>query len=133
MARADLLLDFLQRVHMAEVFISATYDVWNMRPAGFLTGAACTKQSPELHSSARQDGTRIIYVPGKTDEEFRRLGRSKCSRNPGSAIGLRAHTRRGHRNARGQWRRIDRPRDVQRWLAALGRGCMTVSLGLNRG
>ncbi|HMI37440.1 MAG TPA: UDP-2,3-diacylglucosamine diphosphatase, partial [Steroidobacteraceae bacterium] len=129
--RADLLLDFLHRVHMEQLFlVGDIIDVWNMRRDFYW---------PQLHNNVlrtllgkAKHGTRIIYVPGNHDEEFRDLD--------GTVFGnLEVHrdyvhtTRRGQRMLVAHGDEFDAHVKCSRWLAALGSGMYDVSLGLNRG
>ena len=129
--RADLLLEFLHRVHMERLFlVGDIVDVWNMRRDFFW---------PQLHNNVlrtllgkAKHGTRIIYIPGNHDEEFRDLD--------GSVFGnLEVHREYVHTTALGQRLLVahgdefDANVKCSRWLAALGSGMYDVSLGLNRG
>ena len=129
--RADLLLDFLHRVHMEQLFlVGDIVDVWNMRRDFYW---------PQLHNNVlrtllgkAKHGTRIIYVPGNHDEEFRDLD--------GTVFGnLEVHrdyvhtTRRGQRMLVAHGDEFDAHVKCSRWLAALGSGMYDISLGLNRG
>src|SRR5258706_2234410 len=129
--RADLLLDFLHRVHMEQLFlVGDIIDVWNMRRDFYW---------PQLHNNVlrtllgkAKHGTRIIYVPGNHDEEFRDLD--------GTVFGnLEVHrdyvhtTRHGQRMLVAHGDEFDAHVKCSRWLAALGSGMYDVSLGLNRG
>jgi len=129
--RADLLLDFLHRVHMEQHFlVGDIVDVWNMRRDFYW---------PQLHNKVlrtllgkAKHGTRIIYVPGNHDEEFRDLD--------GTVFGnLEVHreyvhtTRRGQRMLVAHGDEFDAHVKCSRWLAALGSGMYDISLGLNRG
>ncbi len=129
--RADLLLDFLHRVHMQQLFlVGDIVDVWNMRRGFFW---------PQLHNNVlrtllgkAKHGTRIIYIPGNHDEEFRDLD--------GSVFGnLEVHREYVHTTALGRRLLVahgdefDASVKCSRWLAALGSGMYDVSLGLNRG
>jgi UDP-2,3-diacylglucosamine pyrophosphatase LpxH len=129
--RADLLLEFLHHVHMQQLFlVGDIVDVWNMR-RGFYW--------PQLHNNVlrtilgkAKHGTRIIYVPGNHDEEFRDLD--------GSVFGnLEVHREYVHTTALGRRLLVahgdefDGSVKCSRWLAALGSGMYDVSLGLNRG
>src|SRR5260221_3232278 len=129
--RADLLLDFLHRVHMEQLFlVGDIIDVWSMRRDFYW---------PQLHNNVlrtllgkAKHGTRIIYVPGNHDEEFRDLD--------GAVLGnLEVHrdyvhtTRRGHRMLVAHGDEFDPHAKCSRWRAALGSGMYDFSLGLNRG
>jgi UDP-2,3-diacylglucosamine pyrophosphatase LpxH len=129
--RADLLLDFLHQVHMEQLFlVGDVIDIWSLRRSFYW---------PQLHNNVlrtllgkAKHGTRIIYVPGNHDEEFRDL----C----GSVFGnLEVHREFVHVTAQGQRMLVlhgdefDGSVKCSRWLAALGSGMYDVTLGLNRG
>jgi UDP-2,3-diacylglucosamine pyrophosphatase LpxH len=129
--RSDLLLEFLHRVHMDQLFlVGDIVDVWNMRRDFFW---------PQLHNNVlrtllgkAKHGTRIIYIPGNHDEEFRDLD--------GSVFGnLEVHREYVHTTALGQRLLVahgdefDGSVKCSRWLAALGSGMYDATLGLNRG
>jgi UDP-2,3-diacylglucosamine pyrophosphatase LpxH len=128
--RAELLLEFLHRVHMQELFlVGDIVDVWNMRRDFYW---------PQLHNNVlrtllgkAKHGTRIIYIPGNHDEEFRDLD--------GAVFGnLEVHrdyvhtTHRGRRMLVAHGDEFDGSVKCSPWLAALGSGMYDVSLGLNR-
>ena len=129
--RADLLLDFLHQVHMEQLFlVGDVVDVWSLRRSFYW---------PQLHNNVlrtllgkAKHGTRIIYVPGNHDEEFRDLA--------GSVFGnLEVHREYLHVTGQGQRMLVlhgdefDGSVQCSRWLAALGSGMYDVTLGLNRG
>jgi len=129
--RADLLLDFLHQVHMEQLFlVGDVVDVWSLRRSFYW---------PQLHNNVlrtllgkAKHGTRIIYVPGNHDEEFRDLA--------GSVFGnLEVHREYLHVTGQGQRMLVlhgdefDASVKCSRWLAALGSGMYDVTLGLNRG
>ena len=128
--RADLLLEFLQRVQMRELYlVGDVIDVWSMRRSFYW---------PQLHNNVlrtilgkAKHGTRVIYVPGNHDEEFRDLD--------GAVFGnLEVHRECVHTTASGQRMLIshgdafDANVKFSRWLAALGSGMYDMSLALNR-
>jgi UDP-2,3-diacylglucosamine pyrophosphatase LpxH len=129
--RADLVLDFLHRVQMEQLFlIGDIVDVWSMRRSFHW---------PQLHNNVlrtilgkSKHGTRVIYVPGNHDEEFRDLH--------GMLFGnLEVHREYLHTTASGRRMLIahgdefDGSVKCSRWLAALGSGMYDLTLGLNRG
>ncbi|MGH8254031.1 MAG: UDP-2,3-diacylglucosamine diphosphatase [Steroidobacteraceae bacterium] len=128
--RANVLLDFLHRVQMRELYlVGDVIDVWSMRRSFYW---------PQLHNNVlrailgkAKHGTRVIYVPGNHDEEFRDLD--------GSVFGnLEVHRECVHTLASGERMLIahgdefDANVKFSRWLAALGSGMYDVSLALNR-
>jgi UDP-2,3-diacylglucosamine pyrophosphatase LpxH len=128
--RADLLLEFLHRVQMQELYlVGDVIDVWSMRRSFYW---------PQLHTDVlrtilgkAKHGTRVVYVPGNHDEEFRDL--------EGAVFGnLEVHRDCVHRTALGERVLIthgdefDANVKFSRWLAALGSGMYDVTLALNR-
>ena len=128
--RADLVLDFLHRVQMRELYlVGDVVDVWGLRRSFYW---------PQLHNNVlrtilgkAKHGTRVIYVPGNHDEEFRDLD--------GAVFGnLEVHRECVHTTVTGQRLLVahgdefDANVKFSRWLAALGSGMYDVSLGLNR-
>jgi UDP-2,3-diacylglucosamine pyrophosphatase LpxH len=127
--RADLLLDFLHRVHAEQLFlVGDIVDVWSMK-RGFYW--------PQLHNNVlrtilgqAKHGTRVIYVPGNHDEVMRDL----CGHVYGN---LEVHREYVHTTARGLQLLVTHGDDFDsavkchRWLAALGSGAYDVALALN--
>lgn len=128
--RADLVLDFLHRVQMKELFlVGDVVDVWSLRRSFYW---------PQLHNNVlrtilgkAKHGTRVIYVPGNHDEEFRDLD--------GAMFGnLEVHREYVHTTAAGRRLLVahgdefDANVKFSRALAALGSGMYDVTLGLNR-
>jgi UDP-2,3-diacylglucosamine pyrophosphatase LpxH len=118
--RADLVLDFLHRVRMERLFlVGDIVDVWGLRRSFYW---------PQSHHSVlrtilgmAKHGTRVIYVPGNHDEEFRDLD--------GAVFGnLAVHREYVHTTAAGRRMLVahgdefDANVKFSRWLAALGSG-----------
>jgi UDP-2,3-diacylglucosamine pyrophosphatase LpxH len=129
--RAELLLDFLHAVHVDTLYlVGDIVDVWSLRRSFYW---------PQLHNNVlrtllgkAKHGTRILYVPGNHDEEFRDID--------GSVFGnLEVHRELVHTTVRGERLLVahgdmfDGSVKCSRWLAALGSGMYDVALGLNRG
>ena len=76
--RADLVLDFLHRVQPEQlILVGDIIDLWSLRRSFYW---------PQSHSDVlrtilgkSKHGTRVIYVPGNHDEQFRQV----CSRSVG--------------------------------------------------
>ena len=128
--RAELVLGFLHRVQMDELYlVGDVVDVWSLRRSFYW---------PQLHNNVlrtilgkAKHGTRVIYVPGNHDEEFRDLD--------GAVFGnLEVHRECVHTTVTGRHLLVahgdefDANVKFSRWLAALGSGMYDVSLGLNR-
>jgi UDP-2,3-diacylglucosamine pyrophosphatase LpxH len=128
--RAELVLDFLHRVHMQELYlVGDVVDVWSLRRSFYW---------PQIHNNVlrtilgkAKHGTRVIYVPGNHDEEFRDLD--------GAVFGnLEVHREYVHTTAAGRRMLVahgdefDANVKFSRALAALGSGMYDVSLALNR-
>ena len=128
--RADLVLDFLHRVQMQELFlVGDVVDVWSLRRSFYW---------PQLHNNVlrtilgkAKHGTRVIFVPGNHDEEFRDLD--------GAVFGnLEVHREYVHTTAAGRQMLVmhgdefDANVKFSRALAALGSGMYGVTLGMNR-
>src|SRR5262245_46179524 len=70
--RADLLIDYLKNIQVDTLFlVGDIIDVWSMRKSFYW---------PQRHSDVirhilgkAKKGTRVIYVPGNHDEQFREL------------------------------------------------------------
>jgi UDP-2,3-diacylglucosamine pyrophosphatase LpxH len=70
--RADLVLDFLRRVHTDQlILIGDIMDVWSLKRSFYW---------PQSHSDVlrtilgkTKHGTRVIFVPGNHDEQFRNV------------------------------------------------------------
>jgi UDP-2,3-diacylglucosamine pyrophosphatase LpxH len=129
--RADLVLDFLRRVQPDElILVGDIIDLWSLRRSFYW---------PQSHSDILRTilgmathGTRIIYVPGNHDEQFRQM----CGISFGN---LAMHREYVHETQRGQRLLVlhgdefDGVVQCNRWLLALGNGLYDVVLGLNRG
>jgi len=128
--RTELVLDFLHSVEADElILVGDIVDIWSLRRSPYW---------PQSHSDVlrailgkAKHGTRVIYVPGNHDEQFRRAG--------GSIFGqVEVHREYIHQTLRGQRLLVvhgdefDGAVVCQRWLAALGCGLYDVALGLNR-
>lgn len=128
--RGELLLEFLHRVQMRELYlVGDVVDVWSMRRSFYW---------PQLHNDVlrtilgkARHGTRVVYVPGNHDEEFRDLD--------GAVFGnLEVHRECVHTTASGERMLVahgdefDANVKFSRWLAALGSGMYDASLALNR-
>ena len=128
--RADLVLDFLRHVQMAQLFlVGDIVDIWSRRRSFYW---------PQIHNDVlrtilgkTKHGTRVIYVPGNHDEQLREL----C----GSSFGnLEIHREYVHTTARGlkllvmHGDEFDGAVKCSRWLTALGSGLYDVTLGANR-
>ena len=128
--RAELVLEFLHRVQMRELYlVGDVVDVWSLRRSFFW---------PQIHNNVlrtilgkAKHGTRVIYVPGNHDEEFRDLDAAVFGN-------LEVHREYVHTTAAGRRMLIahgdefDANVKFSRWLAALGSGMYDVSLALNR-
>ncbi len=128
--RAELVLDFLRRVQMEELYlVGDVIDVWSLRRSFYW---------PQIHNNVlrailgkARHGTRVIYVPGNHDEEFRDLDAAVFGN-------LEVHRECVHTTARGQRMLVahgdefDANVKFSRALAALGSGMYDVSLALNR-
>ena len=128
--RAELLLEFLHRVHMDELYlVGDIVDLWSMRRSFYW---------PQLHNNVlrtilgkAKHGTRVIYVPGNHDEELRDMAAMVFGN-------LEVHRECVHVTAQGQRMLVmhgdefDGSVKCSRWLAALGSGAYDVTLGLNR-
>jgi len=128
--RAELLLEFLHSVQMQELYlVGDVIDVWSMRRSFYW---------PQLHNNVlrtilgkAKHGTRVVYVPGNHDEEFRDID--------GAVFGnLEVHRDCVHTTASGQRMLIahgdefDANVKFSRALAALGSAMYDVTLALNR-
>jgi UDP-2,3-diacylglucosamine pyrophosphatase LpxH len=70
--RADLLLDYLDSIHVDTlILVGDIIDVWAMRK-NFYWPQAHNDVIRKILGKAR-DGTRVIYVPGNHDEQFREM------------------------------------------------------------
>ncbi|MDE2219064.1 MAG: UDP-2,3-diacylglucosamine diphosphatase [Gammaproteobacteria bacterium] len=128
--RAELLLGFLHRVHMQELYlVGDVIDVWSLRRSFYW---------PQRHNEVlrtilgkARHGTRVIYVPGNHDEEFRDLDAAVFGN-------LEVHREYVHTTAAGMRMLVahgdefDASVKFSRWLAALGSGMYDASLALNR-
>src|SRR5579863_7119014 len=71
--RADLVLDFLRHVQMEQLFlVGDIVDIWSLRRSFYW---------PQSHNDVlrtilgkTKHGTRVVYVPGNHDEQFRQVG-----------------------------------------------------------
>lgn len=128
--RAELLLNFLQRVQMDELYlVGDIVDLWGMRRSFYW---------PQQHNDVlrtilnkARHGTRVIYVPGNHDEELRAMD--------GMVFGnLQVHREYVHRTAQGQRLLVlhgdefDGSVNCSGWLTALGSSAYDLTLGLNR-
>ncbi len=128
--RAELLLDFLHRVHMDELYlVGDIVDIWSLRRSFYWL---------QLHNNVlrtilgkTKHGTRVIYVPGNHDEELRELAAMVFGN-------LEVHRECIHTTAQGRRLLVmhgdefDGSVQCSRWLAALGSGAYDLTLGLNR-
>jgi UDP-2,3-diacylglucosamine pyrophosphatase LpxH len=128
--RAELLLEFLQSVHVDTLYlVGDVIDVWSLRRLVFW---------PQTHSNVirallgkAKHGTRVIYVPGNHDELFREL--------EGSVLGnLEVHREYVHQTADGRRLLVlhgdefDGVVKCSRWLTRLGTWGYDLLLWLNR-
>jgi UDP-2,3-diacylglucosamine pyrophosphatase LpxH len=128
--RAELVLEFLRRVQMEQLFlVGDIVDVWSLRRSFYW---------PQIHNDVlrtilgkTKHGTRVIYVPGNHDEQMREI----C----GTLFGnLEIHREYVHTTLRDQKLLVmhgdefDGAVQCSRWLAALGSGLYDVTLGANR-
>ena len=128
--RAELLLEFLHRVQMDELYlVGDIVDLWSLRRSFYW---------PQLHNNVlrtilgkTKHGTRVIYVPGNHDEELRDMAAMVFGN-------LEVHRECVHVTAQGQRLLVihgdefDGSVQCSRWLAALGSGAYDLILGLNR-
>jgi UDP-2,3-diacylglucosamine pyrophosphatase LpxH len=128
--RTELVLDFLRTVHTDRlILVGDIIDVWSLRRSVYW---------PQSHSDVlrtilgkAKHGTRVIFVPGNHDEQFRQL----CGMTFGN---LEVHREYVHQTARGvqllvmHGDEFDGAVQCERWLTALGTGLYDVVLGLNR-
>jgi UDP-2,3-diacylglucosamine pyrophosphatase LpxH len=128
--RADLLLDFLHRVQTEQlILVGDIVDLWSLRRSFYW---------PQSHSDVlrtilgkTKHGTRVIYVPGNHDEQFRQV----CGISFGN---LEMHREYIHETQHGQRLLVmhgdefDGAVRCNRWLLALGTGLYDLVLGLNR-
>ena len=129
--RADLVLDFLQTVQSDQlILVGDIIDVWSLRRSF---------NWPQSHSDVLRTilgktkyGTRVIYIPGNHDEQFRNL----CGASFGN---LEVHREYVHQTLRGlrllvmHGDEFDGAVQCNRYLTALGSSLYDVALGLNRG
>jgi UDP-2,3-diacylglucosamine pyrophosphatase LpxH len=128
--RAELLLDFLHRVHVETlVLVGDIVDLRSMSRSFFWPQSHLNVLRAIL-SKARH-GTRVIYIPGNHDEAFREL--------VGSVFGhLEIHREYVHRTADGRELLVlhgdefDGVVKCSRWLAGLGLWTYDLLLWLNR-
>jgi UDP-2,3-diacylglucosamine pyrophosphatase LpxH len=128
--RADLVLDFLRRVQMEQLFlVGDVIDIWSLRRSFYW---------PQIHNDVlrtilgkTKHGTRVIYVPGNHDEQLREI----C----GSRFGnLEIHREYVHTTLRNlkllvlHGDEFDGAVKCSPWLTALGSGLYDVTLGANR-
>lgn len=128
--RADLLLEFLRSIDTRElVLVGDIIDLWSLRRTAFW---------PKDHSEVvrvildkAKSGTRVIYVPGNHDEEFRELA-STTFRN------VEIHRQYVHQTAAGRRLLVlhgdefDGLVKCSPWLSWFGNVTYDVTLGLNR-
>lgn len=128
--RAELILDFLRSIRTDElILVGDIVDLWSLRRTVYWPSSH-SDVLREIASKAWQ-GTRVRYVPGNHDEQFRRLG--------GSIFGqVEVHreyvheTRRGLRLLVVHGDEFDAVVTGRRWMSVLGSGLYDVALGLNR-
>jgi UDP-2,3-diacylglucosamine pyrophosphatase LpxH len=128
--RADLVLDFLKRVQTDQlILVGDIIDVWSLRRSFYW---------PQSHSDVlrtilgkTKHGTRVIFVPGNHDEQFRNV----C----GMAFGnLEVQPEYIHETLQGRRLLVmhgdefDGAVKCSRWLASLGSGLYDFVLRLNR-
>jgi UDP-2,3-diacylglucosamine pyrophosphatase LpxH len=128
--RAELLLEFLRAIEVETLYlVGDIVDFWAMRKSFYW---------PQAHNDAvrtilgkAKAGTRVIYVPGNHDEDFREF--------VGSAFGnLEIHREYVHMTARGQRLLVmhgdefDGVVKCSPWLARLGATMYEFTLALNR-
>ncbi len=129
--RTDLVLDFLRTVHTDQlILVGDIIDVWSLRRSFYW---------PQSHSDVlrtilgkTKHGTRVIYVPGNHDEQFRQV----CGMSFGNLEVQREYvheTLRGLRLLVMHGDEFDGAVRCNRRLAALGSGLYDLVLGLNRG
>jgi UDP-2,3-diacylglucosamine pyrophosphatase LpxH len=128
--RADLVLDFLRRVHCDQlILVGDIMDVWSLRRSFYW---------PQSHSDVlrtilgkTKHGTRVVFVPGNHDEQFRNV----CGMAFGNLEVQREfihETLQGRRLLVVHGDEFDGAVQCSRWLTALGSGLYDVILGLNR-
>lgn len=129
--RTELVLDFLRRVQCEQlILLGDIIDVWSLRRSFYW---------PQSHSDVlrtilgkTKHGTRVIYVPGNHDEQFREV----CGMSFGN---IEVHREYIHQTLRGlrllimHGDEFDAAVKCSRWLANLGSGLYDLALGLNRG
>jgi len=129
--RTDLVLDFLRRVHTDQlILVGDIIDVWSLKRSLYW---------PQAHSDVlrtilgkAKHGTRVIYVPGNHDEQFRQV----CGMRFGN---LEVHREYIHDTLRGlrllvmHGDEFDAAVTCSRWLTRLGSDLYDVALQLNRG
>ena len=128
--RADLLLQFLRSVHMDQlILVGDIVDLWSLRRS-FYWPSAHNEVVRTILALARS-GTRVVYVPGNHDEEFREF--------VGESFGqLEIHRDYVHVAADGRrWLvlhgdEFDNVVKCSRWLAAVGSRVYDWTLELNR-
>jgi UDP-2,3-diacylglucosamine pyrophosphatase LpxH len=129
--RADLVLDFLRRVHTDQlILVGDIIDVWSLKRSFYW---------PQSHSDVlrtilgkTKHGTRVIFVPGNHDEQFRNV----CGMTFGNMEVQPEYiheTLRGLRMLVMHGDEFDGAVQCSRWLAALGSGLYDFILRLNRG
>jgi UDP-2,3-diacylglucosamine pyrophosphatase LpxH len=128
--RADLVLDFLRRVQCDQlILVGDIVDIWSLRRNFYW---------PQSHSDVlrtilgkTKHGTRVIFVPGNHDEQFRNV----CGMLFGN---LEVHREYVHETAQGRRLLVmhgdefDGAVKCSRWLAELGSGLYDFILRLNR-
>jgi UDP-2,3-diacylglucosamine pyrophosphatase LpxH len=128
--RAELVLDFLRRVQCDQlILVGDIMDVWSLRRSFYW---------PQSHSDVlrtilgkTKHGTRVIFVPGNHDEQFRNV----CGMMFGNLEVQREYiheTLDGRRLLVMHGDEFDGAVQCSRWLAALGSSLYDVILGLNR-
>ncbi|MGB8327131.1 MAG: UDP-2,3-diacylglucosamine diphosphatase [Steroidobacteraceae bacterium] len=128
--RADLLLDFLRAVRMDQlVLVGDIIDLWSLRRS-FYWPSAHNDVMRAILAKARE-GTRVIYVPGNHDHEFREfagatLGQLEIRRDliHDAADGRRWLVLHGDE--------FDGVVQCSPWLAAIGSRAYDWTLELNR-
>jgi UDP-2,3-diacylglucosamine pyrophosphatase LpxH len=128
--RAELVLDFLRRVQSDQlILVGDVIDVWSLRRSFYW---------PQSHSDVlrtilgkTKHGTRVIFVPGNHDEQFRQV----CGTHFGNLEVQREYvheTADGRRLLVMHGDEFDGAVQCNRWLLALGNGLYDLILGMNR-
>lgn len=129
--QAAALLEFLESAHLDTlVLVGDIIDLWSLRKKIFWPQAHTDVIRAILGKAKR--GTRVIYIPGNHDEEFRELD--------GAVFGnLEIHREHVHQTADGRKLLVlhgdefDGAVRCSRWLELLGNATYGFALWLNRG